>query len=103
MEIIGRKCLEGPDMKLGFDKAKVTCFKCKQKEHFKRECSNRQADHSVLTGENILKKMENSRQWLLRSKEQRGRTCPSLFYDAYKEARRANRWSQEKKCFVDPK
>ncbi|KAJ0812948.1 hypothetical protein HanPSC8_Chr17g0767811 [Helianthus annuus] len=34
MEITGRKCLEGPDMKLGFDKAKVTCFKCKQKGHF---------------------------------------------------------------------
>ncbi|KAJ0604702.1 putative transcription factor interactor and regulator CCHC(Zn) family [Helianthus annuus] len=47
MEITGRKCLKGPDMKLGFDKAKVTCFKCKQKGHFKRECSNRQADDSV--------------------------------------------------------
>ncbi|MFS7939655.1 putative transcription factor interactor and regulator CCHC(Zn) family [Helianthus anomalus] len=34
-------------MKLGFDKAKVTCFKCKQKGHFKRECINRQADDSV--------------------------------------------------------
>ncbi|KAJ0783566.1 putative transcription factor interactor and regulator CCHC(Zn) family [Helianthus annuus] len=47
MEITGRKCLEGPNMKLGFDKAKITCFKCKQKGHFKRECSNRQADDSV--------------------------------------------------------
>ncbi|KAJ0618799.1 putative transcription factor interactor and regulator CCHC(Zn) family [Helianthus annuus] len=47
MEITGRKCLEGPDMKLGFDKAKVNCFKCKQKGHFKRECTNRQADDSV--------------------------------------------------------
>ncbi|MFS7977926.1 hypothetical protein Hanom_Chr10g00909711 [Helianthus anomalus] len=26
MEITGRKCLEAPDMKLGFEKAKVTCF-----------------------------------------------------------------------------
>ncbi|KAJ0591808.1 putative transcription factor interactor and regulator CCHC(Zn) family [Helianthus annuus] len=47
MEITGRKCLEAPDMKLGFDKAKVTCLKFKQKGHFKRECTNRQADDSV--------------------------------------------------------
>ncbi|MFS7966366.1 putative transcription factor interactor and regulator CCHC(Zn) family [Helianthus anomalus] len=47
MEITGRKCLEGPDMKLGFDKAKVTCFKCKHKGHFKRECTNRKVDDSV--------------------------------------------------------
>ncbi|KAF5813389.1 putative transcription factor interactor and regulator CCHC(Zn) family [Helianthus annuus] len=47
MEITGRNCLEGLDMKLGFNKAKVTCFKCKQKGRFKRECSNRQADDSV--------------------------------------------------------
>ncbi|KAJ0604849.1 putative transcription factor interactor and regulator CCHC(Zn) family [Helianthus annuus] len=47
MEITGRKCLEGLDMNLGFDKAKVTCFKCKQKGHFKRECENREADDSV--------------------------------------------------------
>ncbi|MFS7996977.1 putative transcription factor interactor and regulator CCHC(Zn) family [Helianthus anomalus] len=39
--------LEGHDMKLGFDKVKVTCFECKQKGHFKRECSNRQADVNV--------------------------------------------------------
>ncbi|MFS8007492.1 putative transcription factor interactor and regulator CCHC(Zn) family [Helianthus anomalus] len=47
MEITGRNCLEGPDMKLGFDKEKVTYFKCKQKGHFKRECTNCQADDSV--------------------------------------------------------
>ncbi|KAJ0747021.1 putative transcription factor interactor and regulator CCHC(Zn) family [Helianthus annuus] len=47
MEITSRKCLEGPDMKIGFDKAKVTCFKCKQKGHFKRECTNNKADDSV--------------------------------------------------------
>ncbi|MFS7904572.1 putative transcription factor interactor and regulator CCHC(Zn) family [Helianthus anomalus] len=34
-------------MKIGFDKAKVTCFKCKQKWHFKRECTNQQADDIV--------------------------------------------------------
>ncbi|KAJ0832151.1 putative transcription factor interactor and regulator CCHC(Zn) family [Helianthus annuus] len=47
MEITGWKCLEDPDMKLGFDKAKVTCFKGKQKGHFKRECTNNKADESV--------------------------------------------------------
>ncbi|XP_035835782.1 uncharacterized protein LOC118484014 [Helianthus annuus] len=34
-------------MKIGFDKNKVTCFKCKQKGHFKRECTNNKADDSV--------------------------------------------------------
>ncbi|KAJ0614819.1 putative transcription factor interactor and regulator CCHC(Zn) family [Helianthus annuus] len=28
---------------LGFDKSKVTCFKCREKGHFKRECKNREA------------------------------------------------------------
>ncbi|MFS7957346.1 putative transcription factor interactor and regulator CCHC(Zn) family [Helianthus anomalus] len=34
-------------MKLGFDKSKVTCFRCKQKGHFKRECTNQGVDESV--------------------------------------------------------
>ncbi|MFS7921210.1 putative transcription factor interactor and regulator CCHC(Zn) family [Helianthus anomalus] len=34
-------------MKIGFDKAKVTCFKCIQKGHYKRECTNNKADDSV--------------------------------------------------------
>ncbi|KAJ0788233.1 putative transcription factor interactor and regulator CCHC(Zn) family [Helianthus annuus] len=28
---------------LGFDKSKVTCFRCMEKGHFKRECTNREA------------------------------------------------------------
>ncbi|KAJ0448995.1 putative transcription factor interactor and regulator CCHC(Zn) family [Helianthus annuus] len=47
MEITGRNCLEGPSTKMGFDKNKVTCFKCKEKGHFKRECSNNRADESM--------------------------------------------------------
>ncbi|KAJ0751833.1 putative transcription factor interactor and regulator CCHC(Zn) family [Helianthus annuus] len=46
MEITGRKSMGGPSTKLGFDKTKVTCFKCKQKGHFKRECRNAYADES---------------------------------------------------------
>ncbi|KAJ0920063.1 putative transcription factor interactor and regulator CCHC(Zn) family [Helianthus annuus] len=46
MEITGRKSIGGPSTKLGFDKYKVTCFKCKQKGHFKRECRNVYADES---------------------------------------------------------
>ncbi|MFS7947283.1 putative transcription factor interactor and regulator CCHC(Zn) family [Helianthus anomalus] len=34
-------------MKLCFDKTKVTCFKCKQKGHFKRECRNSAADETT--------------------------------------------------------
>ncbi|KAM0037337.1 putative transcription factor interactor and regulator CCHC(Zn) family [Helianthus debilis subsp. tardiflorus] len=37
MEITSRKCLDGSKTKLGFDKSKVTCFRCKQKGHFKRD------------------------------------------------------------------
>ncbi|MFS7977972.1 putative transcription factor interactor and regulator CCHC(Zn) family [Helianthus anomalus] len=40
MEITGKQSLGGPSTKLGFDKSKVTCFRCKQKGHFKRECKN---------------------------------------------------------------
>ncbi|KAJ0618477.1 putative transcription factor interactor and regulator CCHC(Zn) family [Helianthus annuus] len=47
MEITGRRCLEGPEMKMGFDKNKVTCFKCKEKGHFRRECPNNRVDESV--------------------------------------------------------
>ncbi|KAJ0556016.1 putative transcription factor interactor and regulator CCHC(Zn) family [Helianthus annuus] len=44
MEITRRSSLASSDSKLGFDKAKVTCFKCKQKGHFKRGCTNRETD-----------------------------------------------------------
>ncbi|KAF5785945.1 putative transcription factor interactor and regulator CCHC(Zn) family [Helianthus annuus] len=47
MEITGRQCIGGPFTKFGFDKSKVTCFKCKQKGHFKRECQNQAADETV--------------------------------------------------------
>ncbi|MFS7987539.1 putative transcription factor interactor and regulator CCHC(Zn) family [Helianthus anomalus] len=47
MEITGRLDLEGLiSTKQGFDKSQVTCFRCKQKGHFKRECVNREvAEH----------------------------------------------------------
>ncbi|KAM0071966.1 putative transcription factor interactor and regulator CCHC(Zn) family [Helianthus debilis subsp. tardiflorus] len=44
MEITGKQSLGGASTKLGFDKSKVTCFKCKQKGHFKRECTNSTVD-----------------------------------------------------------
>ncbi|MFS8004676.1 putative transcription factor interactor and regulator CCHC(Zn) family [Helianthus anomalus] len=28
---------------IGFDKSKVTCFRCKEKGHFKRECKNKES------------------------------------------------------------
>ena len=39
------KSLSGPNQKLGFDKSKVTCFKCKERGHFKRECPNREVNN----------------------------------------------------------
>ncbi|KAJ0576992.1 putative transcription factor interactor and regulator CCHC(Zn) family [Helianthus annuus] len=47
MEITGRNSIGGPSTKLGFNKSKVTCFKCKQKGHFKRECRNSTADETA--------------------------------------------------------
>ncbi|KAM0007872.1 putative transcription factor interactor and regulator CCHC(Zn) family [Helianthus debilis subsp. tardiflorus] len=47
MEIVGRNFIGGPSTKLGFDKSKVTSFKCKQKGHFKRECRNSTADETA--------------------------------------------------------
>ncbi|KAF5818195.1 putative transcription factor interactor and regulator CCHC(Zn) family [Helianthus annuus] len=45
MEITGRQELGGLlSIKLGFDKSIVTCFRCKQKDYFKRECINREVD-----------------------------------------------------------
>ncbi|MFS8018417.1 putative transcription factor interactor and regulator CCHC(Zn) family [Helianthus anomalus] len=38
IEITRRNCLGGLETKLGFDKSKVRCFRCKEKGHFKREC-----------------------------------------------------------------
>ncbi|KAJ0567522.1 putative transcription factor interactor and regulator CCHC(Zn) family [Helianthus annuus] len=47
MEITGRHSIGGPSTKLGFDKSKVTCFRCKQKGHFKRECRNAPTDDTA--------------------------------------------------------
>ncbi|MFS7936738.1 putative transcription factor interactor and regulator CCHC(Zn) family [Helianthus anomalus] len=57
MEITRRNSIVGPDSKLGFDKSKVTCFKCKENGHFKRECTNREVnDNSNPFGDDYYKK-----------------------------------------------
>ncbi|KAF5802128.1 putative transcription factor interactor and regulator CCHC(Zn) family [Helianthus annuus] len=43
-QITGRNDLRKANIStLGFDKSKVTCFRCREKGHFKRECTNREA------------------------------------------------------------
>ncbi|KAF5757572.1 putative transcription factor interactor and regulator CCHC(Zn) family [Helianthus annuus] len=43
-QITGRDDLREANVStLGFDKSKVTCFHCREKGHFKRECTNREA------------------------------------------------------------
>ncbi|KAF5762501.1 putative transcription factor interactor and regulator CCHC(Zn) family [Helianthus annuus] len=43
-QITGRGDLRDANFStLGFDKSKVTCFRCREKGHFKRECTNREA------------------------------------------------------------
>ncbi|KAF5813423.1 putative transcription factor interactor and regulator CCHC(Zn) family [Helianthus annuus] len=57
MEISVRNSIEGPDSKLGFDKSKVTCFRCKEKGHFKRECINREVNENInMFGSDYYKK-----------------------------------------------
>ncbi|MFS7915093.1 putative transcription factor interactor and regulator CCHC(Zn) family [Helianthus anomalus] len=57
MEISGRNSIGGPSTKLGFDKSKVTCFKCTQKRHFKWECRNAASDETTnLFHDNYYKK-----------------------------------------------
>ncbi|KAJ0918596.1 putative transcription factor interactor and regulator CCHC(Zn) family [Helianthus annuus] len=42
-QITGRDDLRDVNVStLGFDKSKVTCFRCREKGHFKRECTNRE-------------------------------------------------------------
>ncbi|KAM0036392.1 putative transcription factor interactor and regulator CCHC(Zn) family [Helianthus debilis subsp. tardiflorus] len=38
--------LDAHVLTLGFDKSKVTCFRCREKGHFKRACKNREANDS---------------------------------------------------------
>ncbi|KAJ0741931.1 putative transcription factor interactor and regulator CCHC(Zn) family [Helianthus annuus] len=43
-QIMGRDDFRDANvLTLGFDKSKVTCFRCREKGHFKRECTNREA------------------------------------------------------------
>ncbi|KAJ0441357.1 putative transcription factor interactor and regulator CCHC(Zn) family [Helianthus annuus] len=43
-QITGRDDLREANVStLGFDKSKVTCFRCREKGHFKRECTNHEA------------------------------------------------------------
>ncbi|XP_035838807.1 vicilin-like seed storage protein At2g18540 [Helianthus annuus] len=46
VEITGKQSISGPSTKLGYDKSKVTYFRCKQKGHFKRECKNSEVDET---------------------------------------------------------
>ncbi|KAM0013470.1 putative transcription factor interactor and regulator CCHC(Zn) family [Helianthus debilis subsp. tardiflorus] len=169
MEITGRKCLEGPEMKIGFDKSKVTYFKCKQKGHFKRDSTNNKADDSVnLFQDDYYKKaiyhhnneqptrkqleessskekkqavltirdrsesniLQDDNNWRIQDDEGFNRNDHikedgelkamvakikksreeieaqgylDSMYDAYKEARWANRWDTERDCYIDPK
>ncbi|MFS7929724.1 putative transcription factor interactor and regulator CCHC(Zn) family [Helianthus anomalus] len=96
-------------MKIGFDKAKVTCFKCKQKGHFKRECTNRQADDSV----NPFHEDYYKKAIYHRNNEQPSRTNQNQIEEgsSSKERKQAyvtiqddekEGWDKERECFVDP-
>ncbi|MFS7946903.1 putative transcription factor interactor and regulator CCHC(Zn) family [Helianthus anomalus] len=46
-EITWIQCLVLSDSKLGFDKSKVTCFRCKRKGQFKRECTYQENQDNI--------------------------------------------------------
>ncbi|KAJ0669546.1 putative transcription factor interactor and regulator CCHC(Zn) family [Helianthus annuus] len=139
-------------MKLGFDKSKVTCFRCKQKGYFKRECTNQGVDDSVnpfhddyykkaiyhRTNEQSPKTNQKqiSEGWSKEKKqalvtiqddegfnwnkcipnekvalvaevrasreERHARMRLSDVYEVFMEEKRADKWDDERKCFVDP-
>ncbi|MFS7890053.1 putative transcription factor interactor and regulator CCHC(Zn) family [Helianthus anomalus] len=45
--ITWRQCFLASDAKIGFNKSKVTCFKCKRKGHFKRECTSQENQDNI--------------------------------------------------------
>ncbi|MFS7986167.1 putative transcription factor interactor and regulator CCHC(Zn) family [Helianthus anomalus] len=103
-------------MKIGFDKNKVTCFKCKQNGHFKRECSNNKADDNdnrcILHNDEVYdwskhdKEVGEVKVMVAEIKQSREERYADMrlddVYDAYKEATGVNKWSEKKECFVDP-
>ncbi|KAJ0714031.1 putative transcription factor interactor and regulator CCHC(Zn) family [Helianthus annuus] len=118
MEITGRKSIGGPSTKLGFDKSKVTCFKCKQKGHFKRECRNSYVvdDSENPFTEDYYKRaiyhQNKSEPPRLKQQEEKSRALAVIYddegYDWSKEvlpekdAVGAERWSEELECYLDP-
>ncbi|MFS7907080.1 putative transcription factor interactor and regulator CCHC(Zn) family [Helianthus anomalus] len=87
MEITGRKTIGGPSTKLGFDKSNVTCFKCKQKGHFKRECKNAYAadESENLFNEDYYKKaiyhQNKSEPPRLKQQEEKSRALAVIYDD----------------------
>ncbi|MFS7892112.1 putative transcription factor interactor and regulator CCHC(Zn) family [Helianthus anomalus] len=87
-------------MKIGFDKNKVTCFKCKQNGHFKRECSNNKADDNdnrcILHNDEVYdwskhdKEVGEVKVMVAEIKQSREERYADMrlddVYDAYKEA-----------------
>ncbi|KAJ0836751.1 putative transcription factor interactor and regulator CCHC(Zn) family [Helianthus annuus] len=152
MEITGRKSIGGPSTKLGFDKSTVTCFKCKQKGHFKRECRNSYVadDSENPFTEDYYKRaiyhQNKSEPPRLKQQEEKSRALAVIYddegydwskevlpekdvvgyafvandehdkwwrrdrarweigklYAPFQEAQRAERWSEELECYLDP-
>ncbi|MFS7995516.1 hypothetical protein Hanom_Chr12g01118801 [Helianthus anomalus] len=99
---------------MGFDKSKVTYFKCKQKGPFKRECSNRETNETmnpfyddyyrkaIYHRTNEQPPKMNQKQIGEGSSKERKQALVELSA-AFDEAKRARRWDKQRKCYTDPK
>ncbi|KAJ0614576.1 putative transcription factor interactor and regulator CCHC(Zn) family [Helianthus annuus] len=82
---------------LGFDKSKVTCFRCREKGHFKRECKNREASDA----KNPFRKDDYYRKAIYQQVGQQQQQEPQVAHGrkVIEDSKRACLVNQEKENF----
>ncbi|XP_022030972.1 uncharacterized protein LOC110931909 [Helianthus annuus] len=115
MEITGKQSIGGPSTKLGFDKSKVTCFRCKQKGHFKRECKNSEVDETEKPFNDdyyrkaIYHHSKEEPKMIENNPKEKSRACAvihddegmEIMQEEYENAVRNKRWDKKRECYVN--